>query len=131
MFPALSENRARHADDQFLQRFRMLYNPNGTAHPHRFNRKQISATAYVYECWLSTSGDYYVIEDPSKEYRAKYVNYGSVANVTDRVYNGGKIINTNVPKTGDQSQPAVWVIVTALGLIGIGLAIWRFRKPRK
>ncbi|MBQ6399991.1 MAG: Cna B-type domain-containing protein [Clostridia bacterium] len=82
---------------------------------------------------------YYVVtEDSVNGYKSemklsegKVINTYIEKNEKNSGENASGKTHQEIPKTGDQSQPAVWVIVTALGLIGIGLAIWRFRKPRK
>ena len=97
----------------------VLYDPSGNIHRHAFKKEKISETEYVYKAWLSTNGEYYVIEDPMVGYSAVYVNQGKYADVTDRVYNGGRIINFGVPNTGDGRNPLLLVAVTVGALIGL------------
>ena len=97
----------------------VLYDPSGNVHRHAFKKEKISDTEYVYKAWLSTDGEYYVIEDPMVGYSAVYVNQGKYADVTDRVYNGGRIINFGVPNTGDGRNPLLLVAVTVGTLIGL------------
>ena len=109
-----------------------FYNADGTVHKHRFNRKVKSDTEWLYEAWTYTAGDYYVIEDPIPGYETRYENVGAHEGETDRCYNGGTIINYKIPKTGDDTNLALWVIFV-LGGVAIlgGVIIVRRRRTEK
>ena len=63
---------------------------------------------------LSAVDYYYVIEEVPEGYMVRYENVGAYADVTDRCYNGGTIINYKVPKTGDDATPALWIALAAM-----------------
>ena len=108
-----------------------IYNPNGTVKQHRFNRTKISETEWRYEAWFSAEADYYVVETPVNGYKTAYINIGEHADVTDRVYNGGRIINYQVPKTGDNANVALWIGCALAGIVLLGgLAVIVRRKKR-
>jgi len=108
-----------------------LYNPNGTVRQHRFNKRQISATEWIYEAWISTAADYYVIEAPMDGYTTVYRNVGEHRGETSRVYNGGTIINSGVPRTGDTRNTALWTGLTGASLLGMAAVALIARKKRK
>ena len=91
----------------------------------------ISETEWRYEAWFPSETEYYIVEDVPKGYKVRYENTGIHANVTDRCYNGGTIINYKVPKTGDNTLLPVWIILSALGLAGAALTARRIRRSRK
>ena len=107
-----------------------LYNPNGTVRKHDFRITKISETEWLFEAWLSSGGDYYVIEDPIEGYTTTYVNEGDHASEADRVYNKGTIVNSSVPKTGDASKPALWAALAAGSLALMGAAFLAMKKRR-
>ena len=109
-----------------------LYDPEGKAVSKKFNKKTVSDTEWCYEAWFPTEKDYYIIEEVPKGYKVRYENTGVHANVTDRCYNGGTIINYKVPKTADASVPPVlWLVLAILGLGGIAFAAIRIRKRKQ
>ena len=66
-------------------------------------------------------------------YRTKYENVGKYEDITDRCYDGGKIINYKIPKTGDAvNLPLViaMAVFSALGLILLG-ALEKRQRARK
>lgn len=50
-----------------------------------------------------------------------YINVGDHMDETDRCYNGGTIVNTIVPKTGDSARPMAWAAALAMSLAGLVL----------
>ena len=109
-----------------------LYNANGTVKHHRLNRTKISDSKWRYEAWLSAAGDYYAVEDKVPGYTTVYQNIGEHADETDRVYNGGTVINSKVPKTGDGFSPTLWwgLALVSLAVIG-GLAAADNKRSKK
>ncbi len=62
-------------------------------------------------------------------YKVRYENVGKYADVTDRCYNGGTIINYKVPKTGDTADLRLWLGCVLLGVsAGCGALVCRGRK---
>ena len=108
-----------------------LYNPNGTVAHKKFNKQALSETEWYYEGWFATNKQYYIIEDVPEGYQAIYVNVGEYADVTDRLYNGGTIINYKTPKTGDSFDPlaAAAALVTS-GTLLAALVIYSIRRKR-
>lgn len=112
----------------------VFYNPDGTVAHKKFNKKIVSDTEWRYEAWFPTRAEYYLIETVPEGYQARYENVGAHAEETDRCYNGGTIINYKIPKTGDDSHPALWIALAALGAVGLGalaICVARDRKRRK
>ena len=108
-----------------------LYNPDGSEAHKRFNKKVISDTEWRYEAWFTSEKDYYIIETPPKGYKVRYENTGVHADVNDRCYNGGTIINYKIPKTGDTTLPPVlWIGCILLGLLGAGGALLTKRRGK-
>jgi len=109
-----------------------LYKSDGTVHKHGFSKKVLSDTTWKYTAWLSAEDDYYVIEESIPGYQTKYVNVGAHADVTDRCYNGGKIINYKVPKTGDAAELGLWagMVLTGFG-VALGALVCRRRKKEE
>ena len=72
---------------------------------------------------------YYVVEEVPEGYKVRYENVGAYADVTDRCYNGGTIINYKVPPTGDGENPILWIgcILAGIAVLG-GLFIVAKRK---
>ena len=97
----------------------VLYNPDGTVAHKKFNKKIVSENEWRYEAWFSTDTDYYIVETVPAGYKAVYENVGAHAGETDRCYNGGKIINYKLPKTGDPADLRLW---TGMALMGLGVA---------
>ncbi|MBR2719466.1 MAG: Cna B-type domain-containing protein, partial [Clostridia bacterium] len=63
---------------------------------------------------------YTVKETEVTGFTTTYVNKGENASVTDCAYNGGTIVNTKIPQTGDGTPLALWMLMTMLA--GCGLA---------
>ena len=105
-----------------------LYKPDGTPVKKKFNRKVVSDTEWLYEAWFSSDTDYYLIETPPEGYRVRYENTGIQAGETDRCYNGGTIINSSVPHTGDKTPLGLWIGMVLLGLCGIVTAVYMRKK---
>ena len=111
-----------------------LYNSDGTLAHKRFNKKIVSDTEWRYEAWFAADNDYYIIETVPAGYKVRYENTGVHADVTDRCYNGGTIINYKIPKTGDTTVSSIlWAGCILLGLLGAGGALLagKRRKGRK
>ena len=109
-----------------------MYTPDGKVKQYQPRRTKISETEWLYEAWFSAPAEYYVIETPMEGYFTIYQNLGSKAGETDQVYNGGKIVNFSVPKTGDDSRPAAWLALAGTALLALGAAaITAKRRARK
>ncbi|MBR1409180.1 MAG: LPXTG cell wall anchor domain-containing protein [Clostridia bacterium] len=98
-----------------------LYNADGAVVSKKFNKKVTDEYTWNYETWFRDDAGYYLIEEAPDGYAATYKNVGSYADVTDRCYSGGTIINTKIPKTGDTSRPLVWLALAFAALGGIAL----------
>ncbi len=96
-----------------------LYAPNGSVVHKKFNKEVVSDTEWAYEAWFASEADYYIVENVPAGYKVSYKNVGKYSDVTDRCYNGGTIINTTVPKTGDQSHLLLWISLVLLGSLGL------------
>ncbi|MBQ8092198.1 MAG: Cna B-type domain-containing protein [Clostridia bacterium] len=107
-----------------------LYTSDGTLKNHRFTRKKLSDTEWLYEAWLSVEDDYYAIESPMDSFIPFYSNIGDKTDVTDRVYNGGKIINVSTPNTNDTSNPLLWGIIAATSSLLLIVLIFHARKKQ-
>lgn len=70
---------------------------------------------------------YYVVETPVDGYATSYENYGSYADVTDRVYNGGTITNHKLPKTMDSQPLALYGFLLVVALAGV-VFCWKKRQ---
>ena len=108
-----------------------LYNPDGTKHKHGFSKKVLNSTTWQYTAYLSQIKDYYVIEEEIPGYKTKYVNTGKYADVTDRCYSGGKIINYKVPKTGDPVNLPLVMTLVVFSALGLTFMIRKEKKQRK
>ena len=108
-----------------------LYSADGRLLKEEFHKKEISANEWQYECWYTMEEGDYLIEEPVSGYMIRYENKGKYAHVTDRLYNGGKIINTKVPQTGDGERPALWMALTAAGILGLAVLIASKRRRRR
>ena len=78
-----------------------------------------------YNLPLTRNGEdavYYVVEEPVKGMQTTYTNIAPYSDVTDRVYNGGTIINRVIPPTGDSANPLVWILF-GLSAVGIGFVL--------
>ena len=67
--------------------------------------------------------EYYIVENVPTGYMVRYENVGIHKDVTDRCYNGGRIINHKVPPTGDRTGIRPWLLGVAAGLAGVGLLL--------
>ncbi len=83
----------------------------------------ISEKEWRYEAWFTHDvSDYYIVEEVPEGFRVRYENTGRRADVADRCYNGGQILNDRIPRTGDRSESPWWGIG---GLaLGLTLAVW-------
>ena len=108
-----------------------LYNPNGSVRRKSFKKTKVSDTEYLYEAWFADWSEFYVIEEPIDGYKVRYENVGAHAGETDRCYNGGRIINYKVPKTGDETNIGLWIGLTAASLCGLGALAFFSRRRRK
>ena len=104
-----------------------LYRQGGSVYRHGFNRKTVSRTEWQYDAWFESPIACYVIEAPVAGYQTRYVNVGVYADVTDRCCNGGTIVNYRVPKTGDESQPVLWLLCILAGGLMVLLACGKAR----
>ena len=109
----------------------VLYRPDGTVAHKKFNKRIVSANEWHYEAWFSEYADYYIIENVPDGYRVRYENVGAYADVTDRCYNGGTIINMKVPKTGDDGHPVLYAALSALAILGMTVCVIGARKMKK
>ena len=100
--------------------FFTLYQPNGSVYKHAFKKTKVSDTKFLYEAWLSNDAEYFVIETAMAGYNTAYKNTGAHADVTDRCFKGGTIINTKIPVTGD-SMTSLWVLLALVSAGAIAL----------
>jgi len=110
-----------------------LYDASGNVVHKKFNKKVVNEKEWSYEAWFATSVDYYLIENVPAGYKVRYENVGAHAGETDRLYNGGTIINYKVPQTGDQFNPWLWLggILLGLGAVCGTIRIDRRKKTRQ
>ena len=108
----------------------VLYKPDGTVAHKKFNKKIVSANEWYYEAWFPDDVDYYLIESVPDGYTVRYENVGEHAGETDRCYNGGKIINYKIPKTGDQTNLPLWLCCILLGLAAVFAGIYTGRRKK-
>ena len=69
-----------------------------------------------------------MIEEPMTGYATYYVNGGVNSEVNDRVFSGGRIINSEIPKTGDHEDAHLYTSVLALCLAGLCLYVLKSRS---
>lgn len=65
---------------------------------------------------------YSVVEQPVDGFTTTYINAGDNEAETDCAYNGGTIINSKIPQTGDNAHLLLWMgmlMLAAIGLIGM------------
>ena len=74
--------------------------------------------------------DYYIVEDVPTGYTVRYKNIGEHADVTDRCYNGGTIINCKVPQTGDGSNIPLWLSLLGISMLSLA-GILRVNKKKR
>ena len=72
----------------------------------------------------------YVIEAPVRGYQTVYENVGVYAGITDRCCNGGRIINREVPRTGDGAPLALWTGLALASAAALWAAVRSFRRRR-
>ena len=108
----------------------VLYKPDGTVAHKKFNKKIVSANEWYYEAWFPDDVDYYLIESVPDGYTVRYENVGKHAGETDRCYNGGKIINYKVPKTGDQTNLPLWLCCILLGLATVSAVVYTNKRKK-
>lgn len=99
----------------------VMYNGDGTVRSKLFNKKIVSEYEWQYEAYFQHNvDDCYIVEYVPDGYMVRYENVGEYAHVTDRCHNGGTIINSKVPQTGD-TLPVEWyvgcIVVSIMGLI--------------
>ena len=75
--------------------------------------------------------DYYLIESVPEGYQVRYINVGIHANVTDRCYNSGTMINYKVPRTGDRTNLPLLFGLAGISVVGLVLALTIGRKPQR
>ena len=100
-----------------------FYAADGSQMSKKFSKKIISSTQWRYSAWFRDSDNIdgcYIIETPMRGYTVQYENVGKYAGVTDRCYNGGRIINHAIPKTGDEAAPGLWLAIAEAAVTGIG-----------
>ena len=107
-----------------------LYDTNGNVVHKKFNKDIIDEREWYYEAWFATDKGYYIIEDVPEGYTPIYINVGKYEDVTDRLYNGGTIINYKVPQTGDSDSPAVWMAVMMCSAAAIMLMMLRRKREQ-
>ena len=109
-----------------------LYNADGTRRSKGFNKEIVNDDLWRYEAYFTTSmDDCYVLEEPMAGYVVQYENIGAYSEVTDRCHNGGTIINSKIPETGDDTQLDMYLIMLLLTAFSLFL-LRRFRmRPAK
>lgn len=109
-----------------------VYAPDGSVKNHDFRGpKKLSDSEWLYEAWFAEPVAYYVVEDAMPGYTTRYQNVGEHADVTDRVYNGGTIINSSIPKTGDNNRVEIWLALAAVSLMGVHAVLRASQKRKK
>ena len=108
----------------------VLYSADGTVVHKKFNKKTVSEDEWYYEAWFQSDKELYLIETVPQGYQVRYENIGEHADVTDRCYNGGTIINYKVPVTGDDFKPILWIscVLSGLALLGGSCLILKRKK---
>ena len=102
-----------------------MYNEAGNQVHKGFNKYVVNENEWKYSAWFAEPNDYYIIEDVPAGYVVIYVNVGEHADVTDRCYNGGTIINKIIPKTGDNNHPILYAIAL---LMSLGYLLYAMRR---
>ena len=94
--------------------------------------KIISDSEWYYEAWFTTEvDDCYVIEKPMKGYLIHYKNVGEYADVTDRCYSNGTIINHKIPETSDATPVAFYLGLSLISMLGLCFVITKRKKRAK
>ena len=107
-----------------------FYDAEGHVVRKRFNKKVVSDVEWQYAAWFESPREYYLIEKPVPGYETIYRNVGKYAEITDRCYNGGTIINYRAPATGDESRPLLWIALGAAGLLLLIALLIKHRRKR-
>ena len=111
-----------------------LYDPAGNPVKKDFRLVTVTDTEWYYEAEFDVDPEgYYIVEGPLKDYGAEYQNTGSHAHETDRLYNGGTLVNTkhrDVPQTGDRDNPVLWAALGLFALAGFVLVTFSGRRKR-
>ncbi|MBO5537329.1 MAG: Cna B-type domain-containing protein [Clostridia bacterium] len=107
-----------------------FYSEEGKQLNQRFKRKKLSDSQWLYESANNVDRGDYLIENPVPGYIIQYENVGAHANITDRLYNGGRILNVRLPQTGDKEKPWIFITLGALSILGILFLLRRHRKQR-
>ena len=105
-----------------------LYNPDGTIRSKGFDKKILSENEWEYTAWFTDDREYYVVETVPEGYQVRYENVGKYADVHDRLYNQGTLINYKVPKTGDRTHPLLWTGMVLTGILGMAMIASRKKK---
>lgn len=105
-----------------------LYDADGNVVHKKFNKDVIDETEWYYEAWFAMDKGYYIIEDVPEGYEPIYVNVGQYADVTDRLYNGGTIINYKAPQTGDANNPFAWAALMLCSAAAMLVVVLRRRR---
>ena len=111
-----------------------LYDPSGKPVKKDFRLVTVTDTEWYYEAEFDVDPEgYYIVEGPLKDYDAEYQNTGAQAHETDRLYNGGTLVNTkhkDVPQTGDRDNPVLWAALGLFALAGFVLVTFSGRRKR-
>ena len=87
---------------------------------------------YIYEDLPSmvngVKAVYSVVEQPVDGFTTTYVNTGDNAAETDRAYDGGTIINSKIPQTGDNANLSLWMAMMLLAAVGLLAVKARIRR---
>ena len=108
-----------------------LYDPDGVPVKADFEKFVVTEDEWRYEAWFVRSADYYLIEEVPTGYSVLYQNIGKHASVADRCYNGGTIINTKLPPTGDTVPLPLLIGLLVLSLSCATFTLTCGRKRRK
>ena len=99
-----------------------LYQPDGTEIKDGYKKNIISLGKNTWEIEYEIKSKpvgYYVIENISDGYFPTYLNIDKYKEFKDRIYDGGTIINTRIPTTGDNIFRDMIFILAALGVSGV------------
>lgn len=117
------DNAEEHSTPQFI-----LYNPDGTVHRTASQPPSDRGDGnYVFS--LVDKLEYYVVELPMEGYETEYINVDKYADVKDRLYAGGTIVNTAIlvpPETSDEMNLVLYPLLLVIS--AIGLILLRKRK---
>ena len=88
-----------------------------------FTREPNESGTYRFTIPYDTDASYWFVERALTDYKTTYENPEPYADVTDRAYNGGTIINTGtkMPLTGDDTPVLALSLAAALSLTGLVL----------